>query len=337
MIFKISIIIPAYNSEKYIEKTLNSIINQTIDNIEIIVIVNGSNDRTYDYAEKILKNQNKYQWKVIREKEGNVGKARNIGIKKASGEYLYFIDSDDLIFEDALEKMYLSAINQKSEICFCGYNRIDENGKILAHYEKYFNYLPKLIVNGIDALNIFLFNEIWICTGSAIYKRDYIIKNDILFHEKFNSGEDQYFVVKALYFAEKVTAVNKVFFNYVIHDKSLSISKDVFDSIEVFKVILQFFNKEAEKILNAEKKDRIKNLSDIVEKYKIPYLKTRAYYRISKIIDWKNFKKMIKLDNFEENLKIYSFNLYSLFTILGYNLLKYTPFLFYKISRIIKK
>lgn len=110
---KVSIIIPVYNSEKYIEKCIESAINQTLDNIEIIIINDGSKDSSEKIINKYL---NKSNIKLISKENEGCGIARNIGIQNSKGEYIFFLDSDDYIEKDALRKMYEIAIKENVSI-----------------------------------------------------------------------------------------------------------------------------------------------------------------------------------------------------------------------------
>ena len=103
--YKVSVIVPVYNVEKYIKKCLDSLVNQTLEDIEIVVINDGSPDNSQKIIDKYVK---KYPDKVKSyiKQNGGLGSARNYGIEKAMGKYLCFVDSDDYINLDALEKLY---------------------------------------------------------------------------------------------------------------------------------------------------------------------------------------------------------------------------------------
>lgn len=116
----ISIIIPVYNASKYIEKCLESIINQTYQSIEIIVINDGSKDNSLEILNEYASKDNRI--KVIDKENGGVSSARNLGIDKATGKYIMFIDSDDYIEKDMLEVMCRQIERQEAQICLCGMN-----------------------------------------------------------------------------------------------------------------------------------------------------------------------------------------------------------------------
>ena len=131
---KISVIIPVYNSEQYIKKCIESILKQTYTNYEIIIINDGSKDKSKEVIEE-LKKENSDKIIHIEQKNMGVAKTRNKGIKKSTGDYIAFIDNDDFIDEDYFEKLIEGSDNGKNDIVLCGYRRPDENGRIIKSLE----------------------------------------------------------------------------------------------------------------------------------------------------------------------------------------------------------
>lgn len=124
---KVSVIVPVYNLENYVEKCLDSLVNQTLEDIEIIVINDGSQDNSQRIIEKYEK---EYPHKVryyIKE-NGGQGVARNLGLQVAKGEYISFVDGDDYLMPDALENMYQLSEEKGADICICDYKEIYEDG-----------------------------------------------------------------------------------------------------------------------------------------------------------------------------------------------------------------
>lgn len=127
---KVSLVIPIYNSEAYLARCLDSLLNQTLKEIEIVCVNDGSTDKSEDI---LMEYANKYpNVKVFKKENGGCGSARNMGIDNSTGEYVEFVDSDDELKTDAVEKMYNSAKKYNSDLVVCGMQRIDDvTGKLI--------------------------------------------------------------------------------------------------------------------------------------------------------------------------------------------------------------
>src|SRR5471030_870825 len=118
MLINVSIITPVYNVERCIEKTINSIINQSSKNFELLLIDDGSKDRSIEIAENLLINSD-VNYRIISQENGGVSVARNKGIKEAKGEYICFLDSDDYIHKEYIKLMYEKASTCNCDLVFC--------------------------------------------------------------------------------------------------------------------------------------------------------------------------------------------------------------------------
>ena len=127
---KVSVIIPVYNTEKYLKKCLESIKNQTLQGIELIIVNDGSTDNSQSIIDKFVEEANFPVQCKIKENAGQAA-ARNDAMQLAKGEYIAFVDSDDYIASDYLEQLYEAAIKYDSEAVTCGYFIVDVNGKII--------------------------------------------------------------------------------------------------------------------------------------------------------------------------------------------------------------
>ena len=207
---KISIIIPCYNCENWLERSLNSLINQTCDNFEIIFIDDGSKDNSSETAKKILSKSN-IQYKIIKKKNEGVSVARNVGIENSNGEILYFLDSDDYV-EDTLCETIIETVEKNDvDIMFFKY----KSKKKFADYDKY-NVVMDSKTMLIDLLHYkFMYH---ICAFAV--KKSVVIKNNIKFTEGARYGEDHEFIIKALCNSNKGIVLNKVLFNYCERDDS---------------------------------------------------------------------------------------------------------------------
>ena len=123
MMKKVSVIIPMYNSEKYIRQCLDSVLRQTFQDMEIIVIDDGSTDRGPKICEELGRTDDRIR--LRRRKNGGVSAARNYGIETAGGEYLFFLDSDDVIHPLLIENMVRQAKERQADLVFCGYRKLE--------------------------------------------------------------------------------------------------------------------------------------------------------------------------------------------------------------------
>lgn len=234
---KISVIIPAYNVEKYIDKCLTSLVNQTLDSIEIIVVNDGSVDNTKNIIDKYKDNYPDII-KIINIKNSGIGPARNIGIKKATGKYITFIDSDDYIKEDALEIAYKEIEKSNSDIVVWDYYEVNESGHILKKDNiKSFN--PTSVLDNKELL--FNINP---APWNKLYKKE--LFNDIKFPNNRIKYEDLLTTPKVLLKATKITKIEQVLSYYLIRDngETKTIDKRVFDILEVLDGLTTYLKKE---------------------------------------------------------------------------------------------
>lgn len=199
---KVSVIIPVYNSEKYISKCLDSVLNQTYQNVEIIVINDGSKDNSI----KILKEyEKKYENIILIDKKNEgVSKTRNLGINKATGDYIMFIDNDDFIDEDYIET-YMK--NSDYDIVIGSYKRIDNNNKLLFKYN----------LNENSRWTKYVVLAPW----AKLYKKDFIIKNKIEFID-FKIGEDVYFNLLCYSKTDNIKIINDFKYSWFYNNESVS-------------------------------------------------------------------------------------------------------------------
>ncbi len=227
----ISIIIPAYNVEKYIDRCIESIVSQTYNNIEVIVVDDGSTDKTLDKLNEWSKKDSRI--KIIPKKNGGVSSARNVGLDKATGEYVSFVDSDDFIADTYCEDMLNTLLSNNADYISCGYNRVYQDG----HFET-FNADNELKI--IDSKEYFN-NVLDVIPGYGfvhmkMVRRDLI--GDIRFNEKLKAGEDALFNAELCDKIGKIVIYNKPLYNYYFNENSIVRKYDenyvqkYFDSME---------------------------------------------------------------------------------------------------------
>lgn len=240
---KVSAIIPVYNSEKYIEKCIKSVLNQTLDDIEIIIINDGSNDNS---NEIISKYANDNRIKYYKRKNHGIGNTRNFGIEKSCGEYICFIDSDDFIHENMFEKMYNRCINDKLDFLVCDYYHYLENRQSIEkfhipHFENItLNENPKLLIDiNLGPCNKFI-------------KKD-LFKDKMMRFPEDIKYEDIPLIVKLLDKSKLIGKINEPLCYFMVHDNSetTTMDKRVFDIFKALNNINEYFkeNKYVEEYL----------------------------------------------------------------------------------------
>jgi len=244
---KISVIIPVYNVEEYLEECLKSVINQTLKEIEIICINDGSTDNTL----KILKeySQEDQRIKIIDKQNEGISIARNLGINQAKGEYCCFLDSDDWYDITFCKKLYNKAKETNSDIVFTCVQNYDDIKKAnipsknvgCEFISQEFN---DKVFNFANAKNHYF--KIFCVPWNKLYKTEFLRTKKIYFPVGV-WFEDTPFFYKAFYFAQRMSIVNQnLYFYRLYRNGSYSFSNDnrYFDFIKDYEIMQQFFIKE---------------------------------------------------------------------------------------------
>lgn len=235
---KISIVVPIYNAEKYIENTVKCITNQTHSNIEIILVDDGSKDQSL----KIIKNLSKKEKriKVVHQENKGVSAARNKGISLATGEYLTFVDADDFLEPKACEILYNNIKKYNSDISIASVKKINIANHIVSPQQtnKIYKYSKE------ELLKIFFVNDGSIDVASAnakLYSKR--IYKKIFFAENRNSNEDRYYLFESILKCNTVIVFQDTYiYTYKMHANSLSTSKvneRLFDNIYFAKKMIK--------------------------------------------------------------------------------------------------
>ena len=236
---KLSIIVPVYGVEKYIDKCLNSLVKQSLKEIEIIVVNDGTKDNSQKIIDKYVK---KYPDKIksyIKE-NGGQGSARNYGLEKANGEYIGYVDSDDFVEKDMYKKLYNKAKENNYDIVVCGNYNVSED------------YQNKNIDTFINNYNTDLENIFFgkMAVWNKIYKRDILIKNKLEFKEKV-WYEDLAFTLKAIMDSNTFAFIDEPLYDYLIREGSTMNNSNVQRNLE----ILDAFNDILSYIQNNKKEE----------------------------------------------------------------------------------
>ena len=212
---KVSVIIPVHNMEDYLKECLDSVVNQTLEEIEIICVDDGSTDGSSEILEEFARKDDRIN--VITQENQGAGVARNTGLKVARGEYLSFLDADDFFEADMLENIYHYSRNNSLDMLVCGFNTFNQRTSQISKID-HGEYLPgKDIFNYKDFSN-YVFNTFKTWTGNKLFKRSFILENQIKFHE-LSSANDLIFTYKALVKADKISTIEvPLIYHRIEHD-----------------------------------------------------------------------------------------------------------------------
>ena len=204
----LSIIIPAYNVEEYIETTIESICKNKLDRLEIVVIDDGSTDNTRHTVEECLERLNPPHYRIIGQDNKGVSAARNIGIDNAMGRYLIFCDGDDLCYPNLVESITVSTNPEKNLIVW-GFDITQNGNRTIGQGDYGVNTIPEK-----EVFKAFLMGKYRIRLGSFAIKKSFLAENNIRFTEGCSLAEDIEFIFKCLSNAGEVKTVNKILFTY---------------------------------------------------------------------------------------------------------------------------
>lgn len=240
---KISVVTPVYNMSKFLNQNLDSLVNQTLENIEIICVDDGSRDNSLDILNEYGKKDMRVKV-IINTVEGvGAGCARNTGLKLAKGEYILIVDSDDYFHLEMLEKIYSKAVETNADIVMFDADKFDSDTGNIIPTNQFLNteLLPnKEVFTPSDvADNIFQLADgvAW----NKLIKRDLINKNQLEFFP-VHVIDDMYFTFCAFLLAEKITVVNEKLLFYRFNNSSSQMANVDRDSLAPEKVLTLFYN-----------------------------------------------------------------------------------------------
>ena len=285
----ISIIVPVYNVEKYLNKCVDSILAQTYTNIEVILVDDGATDTSGSICDTYKKDS---RVKVVHKENGGLSDARNAGIEASTGEYLVFIDSDDFIDSKMIETLYNAIVTTNSDISICDFVFYSENEKKYNKYSK-----TSFIIEGEEKFK-YLYNEfdvVSIVQWNKIYRKS--IFKDIKYpYQKIN--EDEFVIANEFYNARKISYILKPLYFYRQREDSIMGTFNVkrFNAIEAYENRINFY--EEKKLYKYKLKTMIDQLNLLTRLFemcaKTSFSKEENKYinKIIKIVR-KNTKKLV--------------------------------------------
>lgn len=209
----VSVIMPVYNVEKYLEQAMDSLLNQSMKHIEIIAVDDGSTDNSLEILKRYASIDKRV--KVFTQKNQYAGVARNVGLSKARGEYVLFLDSDDFFEMDLVKETYYTAKLNKADIVMFGANYYDETTKKVWKGKWLLNtrYAPKKQPFSYKDCPDTIYQISIECPWTKLFRRQFILDTKLQFQDLFNAN-DVFFVTSAIAMAQRIVTYDKQFVNY---------------------------------------------------------------------------------------------------------------------------
>lgn len=278
----VSIIVPAYNVDKYIEKCIRSLIEQTHSAIQIIIVNDGSNDRTGDICDNFAKEDSRVS--VFHTENKGVSCARNVGIRKATGEYIIFVDADDYLEACSVDYLLRNIINSNADFCFSKkcYMKDNDKGNILD---------DAVGIDNAHAIRTLLSQEVIVGCWNKIYKSSFIKENEIYFSEDLFFGEGLEFIIKVSKLADNIAMCNgKTYYYRKDNVNSATTSFDI-NKFHNGELAISKIEREVQKIQEVQKMLQLHRfffcsmmlngifLTGNRKKYKRDYIACKRYIR----------------------------------------------------------
>lgn len=245
--YLVSVIVPVYNVEQYIGRCIESIQRQTYSNLEILLVNDGSKDGSGIICEKYKKLDRRI--KIINKINGGLSDARNAGIREAKGEYLVFIDGDDYIKQDYVEKLLYKIVSIDADVVLCSFELVDDNGKLLK--QEILSELPNEVV-GHDILDAVLtsYGYKYVVAWNKIYRKE--IFNKLRF-DKDKIYEDEFINFRLFWNCGKIGILEETLYCYVQRNGSIVQSAMTREKImtknEMHITRIEFYNEKQDKEL----------------------------------------------------------------------------------------
>ncbi len=323
---KVSIIIPIYNVENYLDKCLTSVVEQEYKNIEIICVNDGSKDKSEEIVLKYKEKDKRIIY--IKKENGGLSSARNVGIDKASGDYICFVDSDDWISKDYVSKLMESIIENNSDIAICNIKQLYSDGK---EKEVTFKISNNKVLNSHDALKeLFIGNVLQNHAVNKVYKISLFRDNKIYFPIG-KIYEDVFTTYKLFMVSSKISLINDYLYFYLQEREGSILSKKFNDKrLDLLDAISEIIN---------DKKLTKYNLNDYLQIFYIKQL-IGLFYHIFPYYTEKNksyfqsiFDKIKKHDSHKCSKRFMFNNKLKFFDKIKFLILNTNPNLYCNIMR----
>ena len=322
----ISVIIPVYKVEKYLKKCVDSVINQTYDNLEIILVDDGSPDNCPKMCDEYAKKDKRI--KVIHKENGGVGSARNKGIEKSTGDYITFVDSDDWIEKEFIHEMLDIANKYKVDYVTCGYYRVYESKKEIIN-----GNLEEIVIDSKEYVNKLLNVQ----NGYGFVHMKLIKKtkiSNLRFEEKLVVGEDALFNIQLCKNIDRIVIYKKPLYNYYFNANSV-VRKYNNEYCNNYLKSMIYMSKYIRKNYKAE--NVIQNLYNYIAYHVLLICVNYCYHPDNPNKGRKILIETVKIDLFKEAIKNSNYNGLSVSRKISLFTLKYKLYFLMSLICIIRQ
>lgn len=302
----VSVIVPVYNAEQFLARCLNSVLNQSYEKLEVILINDGSTDNSQKICEEFAEKD--VRVKLINQENSGPSVARNKGIDLANGKYISFVDADDYLEKNMIEKM-INYIEQDVELVISGYNRIFKKDDVNEIQE--INYYHIINMTFDDFLQRFdvLFKDYYInYLWNKLYLNEIIKTNNINFNKSINWGEDLIFNIEYLNYCNEISIISNSLYNYIdFNEDSITNNYNIniyYNRKEMYQEVRSFLLKNNAYKANKEIVEN-KYFESVIAFLSSSYLhKEDIDNEINDIYNDKNIRKNINFYNIDNKQKV---------------------------------
>ncbi len=267
----ISVVLPIYNVEKYIRPCIQSLVNQTNQDFEVILVDDGSTDNSIDIAEEILK-ENDISFQIIKQRNSGLAAARNAGIRLANGIWVVCIDSDDVICKD-----FLHIVSQVHEpVLFLNFKVVTKDNLL----EEPSNNFQTRIIDQYEMLQSFLTRKYKLICPATFIRKDFLVEHNLWYNKNILFSEDQEFLWRVLFTTESMAYNETPSYNYFLRSNSIMTSSNIEKMWTGFLGIQNFCAEKAKEGKHPE-----------IVKYILPRWVLGTLRTTTKLLNYKDFSK----------------------------------------------
>lgn len=308
---KLAVVIPVYNLENYILICLNSILDlENNDKYEIIIINDGSTDKSEIIIKEFIYKNYQFDIKYKHIKNHGVSYARNKGLELSNSEYVLFLDGDDFLSYDAINKILFKINNSNHDIYYYAFISVSESG---VYFDDFFEkYTPIKKMTGVEAFKNKIQGKIWICSGTGIYRKKMLLDNQIFYPVNFKMGEDVFFINISLINSASVCFIEDVNSNILCRTNSAMREKFSIkykDPLLLNKKLTNYLKlcNFSSDIVAYTKIDYVNFITDYIKRY-IYSLKLLEFYKLKKIyqnLEFETFNSIPNLVSYKKKVEYF--------------------------------